>query len=570
MGDFYTLTTTGASTRNINGNTIIEITDVTDFPGGTGAGVVINLAANTTYVICGLVDLQLDTLNIQADNVAIVGRDRNKDKLEYAGSGTMITVGDITLATNTEYNFTLDCLQLSAPNGKILDAANLDVTEPDGDIFGRTAVLSITNCEIRNTQDIWTIIGFELVDLLNNLIWFCTGSIGCQFQSVRHIEMTSNETFNWYLEGSNPKSNYSTATGMIRILDDVISTGIPTDSNFLWGGGGTLTNGTPVTNQPINGSLSGTGGEATVDITGGSATITITSSGSGYVAGETISIPSNTTGGGQSEWDADFTYVLQAEDLNNQFNAVVNIGGAIIHPEDNQVGLKINDASETKFGTITSNTFIPAGLLTPTTVPAGTGALAEIDYDIQNSYIIQANQKVRNGNATGLLNVTGNIIAIDPTVVTPTGLSLYENILIRDTSYVGGTGPTNTPTFFNVQRVTTSAANQSFTYNSKADGNFIVNITAVVDVQSNGDYEITMQFRQTSGGVSTVLPFVAKGTIKNSGGVFEPITLSLSIQGVATLGDVFDVVMSYDNGSGAPTPAQRPVIQEMIINGYQF
>jgi hypothetical protein len=54
MGDFYTLATTGASTRNINGNTIIEITDVTDFPGGTGAGVVINLAAKliqlTLYV----------------------------------------------------------------------------------------------------------------------------------------------------------------------------------------------------------------------------------------------------------------------------------------------------------------------------------------------------------------------------------------------------------------------------------------------------------------------------------------------------------------------------------------
>lgn len=561
MGDFYTLATTGALTRNINGNTIVEITDVTDFPGGTGGGVVINLAANTTYVICGLVDLQLDTLNIQADNIAIVGRDRNKDRLEYTGSGTMITVGDITLATNTEYNFTLDSLQLSAPDGKILDAANLDITEPDGDIFGRTAVLNITNCEIRNTQDVWTITGFELVDLLNNLIWFCTGSIGCQFRSIRHIEMTSNETFNWYLEGSNPKSNYHTGK-MIEILDDVISTGIPTDSDFVWTGGGTLTNGTPVTNQPINGSLSGTGGEATVDITGGVATITITSSGSGYVVGETISIPSNTTGGGQSEWTADFTYVLQAEDLNNQFNAVVNIGGAIIHPEDNQVGLKINDASETKFGTVTSNTFIPAGLTG--------GALAEIDYDIQNSYIIQANQKIRNGNATGLLNVSGNIIAIDPSVVPQVG-TLYPDILIRDTSYVGGAGPTNTPTFFNTQRVITSAPFQSFIYNSKADGNFIVNLIAVVNVPANGDYEITMQFRQTSGGVPTILPFIAKGTIKNSGGVYEPITLSLSIQGVATLGDIFDVVMSYDNGSsGVPLLAQMPVIQEMIINGYQF
>jgi hypothetical protein len=545
MGDFYTLTTTGASTRNINGNTIIEITDVTDFPGGTGAGVVINLAANTTYVICGLVDLQLDTLNIQADNVAIVGRDRNKDILEYAGSGTMITVGDITLATNTEYNFTLDCLQLSAPNGKILDAANLDVTEPDGDIFGRTAVLSITNCEIRNTQDIWTIIGFELVDLLNNLIWFCTGSIGCQFQSVRHIEMTSNETFNWYLEGSNPKSNYSTATGMIRILDDVISTGIPTDSNFLWGGGGTLTNGTPVTNQPINGSLSGTGGEATVDITGGSATITITSSGSGYVAGETISIPSNTTGGGQSEWDADFTYVLQAEDLNNQFNAVINIGGAIIHPEDNQVGLKINDASETKFGTITSNTFIPAGLLTPTTIPAGTGALAEIDYDIQNSYIIQANQKIRNGNALGTMVISGS----HEFVLTGVG----NPVVIKGSNAVA---PGFTPTFPVEQRVVSNAADCSFTYNSKQDGNFVTTVNATVNIPPSGSGFVTIRLRQNGTAITT-----SAGTVEIKSGNAE--SLSFSLLGLASLDDVFDLEVECDVSATVE-------ITDLTWNGYQF
>jgi hypothetical protein len=550
MGDFYTLATTGASTRNINGNTIVEITDVTDFPGGTGAGVVINLAANTTYVICGLVDLGLDVLDVQVDNVAIVGRDRNKDKLEYAGSGTMITVGDTTLATNTEYNFTLDSLQLSAPSGKILDAANLDITEPNGDVFGRTAVLNIVNCEIRNTQDVWTITGFELVDLLNNLIWFCTGSIGCQFRSVRHIEMTSNETFNWFLEGSNPKSNFSTATGMIRILDDVISTGLrdgvignspglPSPPTF-WTGGGTLTNGGIVTGQPVNSVSPGTGSGATADvqIVLGIIGVTITSPGSGYVAGDTIEIPAYTLNPGvDSNWTAPIQYTLTAEDLNNQFNAVVNIGGAIIHPEDNQVGVKINDDSETKFGTITSNTFIPAGLTG--------GTLAEIDYDIQNSYIIQANQKVRNGNALGTMVISGSH-DFSLTASTP--------VVIKGSN---ANAPGFTPTFPISQRVVTEAVDCSFTYNSKQDGNFVTSVNATVNIVSgSGSGFVTIRLRQSGTPINTSV-----GTVEIKSGSAE--SLSFSLLGLASLDDVFDLEVECDTTTTVE-------ITNLTWNGYQF
>lgn len=534
MGDFYTLATTGAFTRNINGNIIVEITDVTDFPGGTGAGVVINLAANTTYVICGLVDLGLDVLDVQVDNVAIVGRDRNKDKLEYAGSGTMITVGDTTLATNTEYNFTLDSLQLSAPDGKILDAANLDTTDAGGDIFGRTAVLNIINCEIRNTQDVWTITGFELVDLLNNLIWFCTGSIGCQFRSVRHIEMTSNETFNWFLEGSNPKSDFSTATGMIKILDDVVSTGVP--NGLTWTGGGTLGAGTAVTNQAITTGGTGVNAEATVEYDGVDLTITITDNGSGYVAGDAITIPANTVGGGQTTWDSDFTYVLQASDL-NLFNAVINIGGAIIHPEDNQVGVKINDDSETKFGTITSNTFIPAGLTG--------GTLAEIDYDIQNSYIIQANQKVRNGNALGTMVISGSH-DFSLTASTP--------VVIKGSN---ANAPGFTPTFPISQRVVTDAPDCSFTYNSKQDGNFVTSVNATVNIVSgSGNGFVTIRLRQSGTPINTSV-----GTVQIKSGNAE--SLSFSLLGLASLDDVFDLEVECDTTTTVE-------ITNLTWNGYQF
>ena len=97
-----------------------------------------------------------------------------------------------------------------------------------GSVFGRTKVLQISNCEIRDTKDVWTIVGFELVDLLNNLIWFINGTvspIGCQFKSCRHLELSSCEVFNW----ANTTTNVS---NMIELLDDVISTGVGTPSIF--------------------------------------------------------------------------------------------------------------------------------------------------------------------------------------------------------------------------------------------------------------------------------------------------------------------------------------------------
>ena len=256
----------------INGVKTIEICALTDFP--TPTANVITLEADTTYLIRGVVDILDNRLDIQVDNVAIVGDDRNKDILKASTlTGVMITVGaDVnTLDTNTEYDFTLDNIGLQVPLGKVLEASNIDKTVATGSVFGRTKVLQISNCEIRDTKDVWTIVGFELVDLLNNLIWFINGTvspIGCQFKSCRHLELSSCEVFNW----ANTTTNVS---NMIELLDDVISTGVGTPSIF---------------------------------------------------------------------------------------NAVVNINGSIIHPEYDQVGLSLNSLSTTKFGTISSNTFINANL----------------------------------------------------------------------------------------------------------------------------------------------------------------------------------------------------------------
>lgn len=309
-----TVRSNNTATTIVNFTTIIEVSSLGDFP--TPVANVITLAADTTYLIKGTVDILNNELDVQVDNCAIVGKDRNKDILIASTlTGVMITVGaDVaTVPTNTEYNFTLDNLGLQAPLGKILEASNIDKTVATGDIFGRTKVLQITNCEIRDTKDVWTIVGFELIDLLNTLVWFITGTaspIGCQFQSVRHLEVSSCEVFNW----SNSTVNVS---NMIEILDDVISTGV----------------GTP-----------------------------------------TI------------------------------FNAVVNLNGCIIHPEWDQVGLKLNSGSETKFGTIGANTFIDANLNTPTGalfLPQTAGLIILPDYSQPQSvtYDIFGNQGIINSTA---------------------------------------------------------------------------------------------------------------------------------------------------------------------------
>ena len=218
MGTRHEIRSTGSLYSNVNSTTIVEIDSVSDFPAAVAG--VIGLRADTTYIIRGLVDIGTDRLNVQAAGISIKGHDRNKDILYYDGVNTMITIGDPTLATYNEFNFTLDGLGLQAPNGRILEAENIDSTVEVGSIFGRTKVLQISNCEIKDTLKVWTIVGFELVDLLNNLIWFVDGltsDSGCQFKSVRHLEINSCEVFNWTAVVTN-------APRMIELMPDNIST----------------------------------------------------------------------------------------------------------------------------------------------------------------------------------------------------------------------------------------------------------------------------------------------------------------------------------------------------------
>ena len=244
--------------------------------------------------------------------------------------------------------------------------------------------------------------------------------------------------------------------------------------------------------------------------------------------------------------------VSMVELLNNGGGSgfgAVNISGSIFHPQQTQNGINISDLATIGFGTISANTGIDVGLTT--------GTVTSLDYDIQNSTIIQANQGIQNGNAKGILSLTDNIIPLATSGETPVG-GLYS-LPVADGSFVGAAGPTNAITFPVAQRVVTSSANGSFAYDSKIDGNFSVNLNATVGVNSNGTFDIQVQFRQNG----VALPFIGKTTIRNSGGTFIAQPIGLSIQGTATQGDVFDVLVSVAS-------ADDVLVSELIVNGFQF
>ena len=90
---------------------------------------------------------------------------------------------------------------------------------------------------------------------------------------------------------------------------------------------------------------------------------------------------------------------------------------------------------------------------------------------------------------------------------------------------------------------------------------FVIPITnaATVGVNANGTYNIDIQFRQNG----VALPIKAKTTIRNSSGVFVGQPISLTIQGTATQGDVFDVLVTCGS-------ANDVLVSELVVSGYQF
>ena len=165
---------------NANGTTLTEVTSDSDLP--------TTLAANTTYLIRGNVATG-KTLNVTNEGTSVIGIGRNQSHLSYTGSNELFNVHD--------QSFSIKSLTMKS-SGSIMTAKNVSPGAPYND--GRTKVLDIKDCQVKNTNDVMEVHGFELVDLNNVLFWYITGSQGLSFQSVRHLEISSCEFYNWYDE----------------------------------------------------------------------------------------------------------------------------------------------------------------------------------------------------------------------------------------------------------------------------------------------------------------------------------------------------------------------------------
>ena len=478
--------------ETINGNTLKEVSQESDFGSLNGDAVPQRvLLANTTYFVRGGVTCA-NRLLINVENIAIVGFDRDKDGVTYTGTG-----GDFI--TVTDVNFEMANVRLSSTNNVggevILRALNYNASNYN---FGRLKVLTLINCQFRNCFDVQHIEGFDLVDIQNCLYWYVQSSnMGCHFKNVSKLQITSCEYVRWFDEQN--------------VIDY---------DNAVFGDWSSLT----------------------AYVIGNK----VLSSGTFYVAitNNTNQEPSTTLG---VDWNAlNYATTPMVELLANGGGAgfgAINIGSGIYHPQQTQDGINISDSATIGFGTISANTGINVGLVS--------GAVTNIDYDIQNSTIIQANQGIINGNAKGTLSIIGNLNDLDTGTTNPQVLAV-ANI---DTGAF-----TNAPTFPVANRVTTSVPNCSFTYNNKNDGNFFVVITGTVEMSGDGFIACRVRSNGTPITSSIGYPEIRQGRAQN---------FSFSVLGSAVIGDIFDVEFESFNTVGASTPNDI-LVREFVLNGYQF
>ena len=223
--------------------------------------------------------------------------------------------------------------------------------------------------------------------------------------------------------------------------------------------------------------------------------------------------------------------------LGNGFGAV-NINGCVIHPQQTQDGIKIDDLTDIGFGTISSNTGISNGLTT--------GLVSNFDYDVQASVIVQANQNIGNGNSKATLSLSNNSVLLDTSTTNPA--------LLRDADTVGGGGFTSPITFPVERRVTTNSANGFIRYDSEIPANFLVVVNATVE--QSGDAFITIRLRKN--GTANTLT-VGKTEIRQG----RAELISFSVLGDATQGDVFDIEVESSNSNDI-------LVSELTLNGFQF
>lgn len=191
-----------ATTSTVNSTSVVEVSQASDLPA--------TLAANTTYYVRGAITFS-SPITVTNAGCAIVGGDRNKDKLIWDGATgtTAITVTDV------DFELANLCLSSNNTGSVILEADNFNAGAFND---GRTKVLSIFDCQFRNCFDVATIEGFDLVDISNTLFWYIEApNFGLKFISTSKIEISSCEFIRWFDETTIPTPSGFATCPMIEL-----------------------------------------------------------------------------------------------------------------------------------------------------------------------------------------------------------------------------------------------------------------------------------------------------------------------------------------------------------------
>jgi hypothetical protein len=200
----------GSIIRDVNSINIVEVTQESDF--GTVSGGNINLVSDTTYIVRGNITCS-NTLTVNGDNIAIIGYNRNLDKLIYTGTGNFINI--------TDRDFTLRDLWLSATTTGSLLISGTNVIGAGPFNNGRDKVLEIVDCQFRNCFDVMDINGFDLVDISNTLFFYIQApTIGLRFRDTSKLEISSCELIRWFDESTLPTPGGWATCSMVELRNN--------------------------------------------------------------------------------------------------------------------------------------------------------------------------------------------------------------------------------------------------------------------------------------------------------------------------------------------------------------
>ena len=473
-------------------------------------------------------------LLIDADGISLKGWNREDDVLSYtgaAGAGDFITIDNVNCEINS--------LKLTSTNGTasdvVLRAFNFNYgTFNDG----RLKVLTLINCQFRDCFDVHHIEGFDLVDIQNCLFWYIKATtMGCHFKNVSKLQISSCEYVRWFDESTIPTPSGYATTPLVELLANGAGNGFGavningsiihpqiTQSGLKIDAGSTTGFGTITGNSFISTGLTPNTQVATITLTGTSGAANVLMGGfQNYLATFNTSL---------TQTAADFV-TAYASEFAFRFGITLTSSGVDLIFTGSAAGNVFNVTSITNAGGNLAGTLVQ-------TTPVQ-GVVADLELDSQNAFIVQGNQGIRNSNAKGSLAIQGNTSAM-------TAPTSYQ---VLSAATVAGGAFTSSPFFPVGSRVITNRDECSFEYNNKNTGSFMVVLTATVD-GSNA----VVSCRLRNNGVS--IPFaVGVEEIKGSA-----VSLSFSVIGTATLGDVFDAEFI--------TTGVTLTVTDFTLNGYQF